>query len=126
MKLSTKLTCTFALTMSITLGIGPLSLGEMASLNERTNDLSKNWLPSITTITQLNNITSNFRRRELAHILSTTNEVMQKYETQMNALIPEIDQTIQNYTKLITHPKNGKTTPNFLRPGKATLQFMEK
>jgi methyl-accepting chemotaxis protein len=80
MKLSTKLYGGFSALLLLVAGLGFFAMSQMKAIQDDTNDLATNWLPSIKAAGQLNEIAQKMRRYELVHIMSTTEEGLKKYE----------------------------------------------
>jgi methyl-accepting chemotaxis protein len=126
MKLSVKLTCCFAALLIMLCGLGVFSVVEMGSINRSTSELATNWLPTIKVIGTLNEQTSQFRRMELIHLLTTDQAAMATYERQMAELKKQIEKSIETYRPLITEPEERENFPKFLEAWKAFLALHEK
>ena len=79
MKLSAKLITLAAVLSSFSVIIGLLAMFGMSSMNKDTQDLSKNWLPTIKVVGELNGFVNEYRRNELVHILSTDEALTKEY-----------------------------------------------
>ena len=71
MKLSAKLITLSAILASFSAIIGILAIFGMSNMNKDTQDLSKNWLPTIKIVGELNGLVNEYRRNELVHIMAT-------------------------------------------------------
>jgi len=105
MKLSTKLIGSFSLLLVLILGCGLLSISVTGDIYEDTEDLAKNWLPSIQTIGFIQNKFQAVRRIELVHIFSTEEGEMVEYEAAMDKDLGELAAAQATYEKLISTPE---------------------
>jgi methyl-accepting chemotaxis protein len=113
MKFSTKLAGSFALLLLLILSLGIFSIVELSALNKDSNDLATNWLPSIKVLGELNDQISSFRRAELIHILTASDEGKREYERRMNEQQDTIAKTRKRYEPLISEPGEREGYPKF-------------
>jgi methyl-accepting chemotaxis protein len=113
MKLSSKLISTTTILTLLSIIIGSLSIFEMTKINSATQDLSKNWLPTIKVIGELNGLVNEYRRNELVHILATEESLMREYEDKLKKLTITIQEKSNEYSKLITEPEEKEAYPRF-------------
>lgn len=85
----------------------------MTKINSATQDLSKNWLPTIKVIGELNGLVNEYRRNELVHILATEESLMREYEDKLKKLTITIQEKSNEYSKLITEPEEKEAYPRF-------------
>ncbi len=102
MKLSTKLIGSFGLLLVFLLACGLLSYNEMHVIYDDAEELATNWLPSIKTVTFMENKFQSFRRQELQHILATSDEKMREYEKSMQEAAEALKNSQIKYEKLIS------------------------
>lgn len=113
MKLSTKLTLLSSVLTLLSLIIGCFSIYEMSNINNNTQDLSQNWLPTIKVVGELNGLVNDYRRSELVHILTTDQSIMREYEDRLRNISSAIDAKSKEYEKLITEPEEKEAFPKF-------------
>ena len=126
MKLSTKLIGAFAIFLVLICTLGVFAIREMATINQSTTDMATNWLPAIKAIGKVNNLTSYFRRLELAYLLADSRESQNSYERQLEEVKPEIDKAIKVYEPLVTEPEERENFPKFLAEWKQLLALHEQ
>ena len=91
MKLSIKLVSLAAILTVFSMIIGFVSISSMASINKEVKEISQNWLPTVKTVGELNSMVNEYRRNELAHIVSTDESMMRQYENKIKELTVNID-----------------------------------
>ncbi len=86
--------------------IGGMSFLLMGRLNEKTNDISTSWLPSIDTARDMETTLSNIRLNELGYLTAVSDEVeessltyIQKETEEMNALLSKYGDLIDEEEK---------------------------
>ncbi|MGE5499431.1 MAG: MCP four helix bundle domain-containing protein, partial [Syntrophothermus sp.] len=84
LKISSKLILSFSLTLLLTVFLGVFSIVKLADVNATTAEMEKDWMPSIGFVGNMNTNIAGFRAAELQHILSVTEQEMDKYEKEMN------------------------------------------
>jgi len=113
MKLSTKLICSLAVLIALLLGLGIFSINRMAKINSETNELATNWLPTIKTVGELNDLINKVRRTELLHIVTTNEEAMRQLEQDMLQLVDSVSKKMAEYEPLISEPEERENYPKF-------------
>lgn len=113
MKLSSKLILFSALLISLTLATGILSIVQMSHINTNTQELSKNWLPTIQIAGELNGLVNEYRRNELVHILATEESLIREYDGKLLNLTSTIDTKIREYEPMMTEPEERLNFPKF-------------
>jgi len=113
MKLSLKLILLSATLTSLSVVIGILSIIEMSHINANTQELSKNWLPTIKVVGELNGLVNEYRRNELVHILATEESLMREYEGKLRDLTSTIATKIKEYEPMMTEPEERVNFPKF-------------
>jgi methyl-accepting chemotaxis protein len=84
------------------------------SIHHRTKEINRNWLPSIIHVSTMNMLTSDYRIRELQHILSTSQEDMARYEKEMADVAARIRNEMSQYELLITTESERRLHGEFL------------
>ncbi len=102
MRLSSKLILAFGLLIVLLVGNNIAALYLLSSVNTSVSDLSKNWLPSVDAIANVDNEVQVIRRTELIHILSTDNSSMNTYDRLLDKTKSDLEIAINRYEKLIS------------------------
>lgn len=103
-KLSRKLALGFALVVSLMLVYGAYSFTAYQTMASDINELAKNWLPSIKTISQITEKVGRYRRLEFQHILATEDAAMQGFEGELEKTLSDLGVLNKNYEALISSP----------------------
>jgi len=108
LKLAHKMALGFGLVLVILAGFGFFSLKTMSIINDQSTEISENWLPSVSTIGELDGNFSQYRIYESSHIINTTDEGMAKFDALLTEQANQIKTNIATYEKLIssTEEKN--------------------
>lgn len=107
MKLSMKLILLSTILMLFSISISTISLYRMTDINNKTQELSTNWLPSMKLAAQLNLTFNGFRRFELVHILLSDPVEMKRYESIMDGLQIEFNKLLNEYHNHISEIDEG-------------------
>ena len=107
MKLSMKLILLSTVLMLFSISISTISLYRMTDINNKTQELSTNWLPSMKLASQLNLTFNGFRRFELVHILLSDPVEMKRYENIMDGLQVEFNKLLNEYHNHISEIDEG-------------------
>lgn len=104
LKIRTKLLALVGVLLLGLTAIGLVSLSFMADINMGSTVIAGNWMPSIIAAEELNTLTSDFRIREMGHVLAQDKAEQQNYETQLSDVSSQINALFQQYeTELITN-----------------------
>ena len=122
MKLSAKLITLSAILSSFSVIIGLLAMLGMSNMNKDTQDLSKNWLPTIKVVGELNGFVNEYRRNELVLILSNEESLTKEYENRLRKTESDIKAKIHEYEPLISEPEEKVAFPLFLAAWKSYLE----
>jgi methyl-accepting chemotaxis protein len=112
-KLSMKFGGAFALLLLLTAFTGIYSVGKLSAVNEITTEISKNRLPSVVAISDMNTNTSDFRIGELQFILSLTEEEGAKYEKAMQTVLADLAKNQYTYEPLVASDEERKLYESF-------------
>jgi len=105
MKLSAKLIGSFGLLIALILMTGLLSILTSKHIYDDTEDLGKNWLPSIRTIGEIKDYMQTLRRAEFVHVLANTAAEKLEEEQRMDKQLSSLQTALQTYEKLISSPE---------------------
>jgi methyl-accepting chemotaxis protein len=113
MRLSTKLILAFGILIILQIGGNITALMLMGNINTCVENLSKNWLPSIDSLSSIDHHLQSLRRHELIHVISTDDASMRKYEKQLDEDKVNLMKAIDRYVPLISSPDERNIYNNF-------------
>ncbi len=102
LKIWTKLALVIALSLLSLVGLGIFSLVLMDSINDASSKIADISVPAIILAEEMNANSSDYRRCELAHIISSDSEQMQDYENQMAQYESALQQGFSDYMAVTT------------------------
>jgi len=108
MKLSVKLTGLSTTLTLFTIIVGVLAILGMSNINRETQDLAKNWLPSVKSVSELSDAVNEFRRDQLAKIIvniNNNNELVVEYNQKTDNDSARVQRRMDRYAKLISEPE---------------------
>ena len=79
--------------------MGGYSIKNLDSVNEKSTEISKKWVPAMVYSEELNTMTSDFRILEYDHIISTNAEMMKEKEKEMEEKSKEVEKYLVLYKK---------------------------
>jgi Methyl-accepting chemotaxis protein len=80
----------------------------MSNINRETQDLAKNWLPSVKSVSELSDAVNEFRRDQLAKIIvniNNNNELVVEYNQKTDNDSARVQRRMDRYAKLISEPE---------------------
>lgn len=110
LKIGVKLTILAGFLLISIIGIGIFSMSRMDNINDGSTQMADNFLPSVSSAHTLNTYISDYRMREFAHIISTSNSEMAQYDNQLQEMKQKIENEMTAYSKLV----NGEFDRNLL------------
>ncbi|MYM30228.1 HAMP domain-containing protein [Duganella sp. CY15W] len=113
LKIATKLIVSFGAVLLLTLVLGLSNIFSMNHVNQASNDLAENWMPSVRAVMQLRIDLGELRRWELSHMLNDKPEQVSMYEKRLEESIATIKKHRQEYEKLISSPEEKATATEF-------------
>jgi methyl-accepting chemotaxis protein len=81
------------------------SLTQMSTMNNATVDITTNWMPSVTTLDQIQSGLSEHRRWELRHLIATDQNDLAEVDHQIASVRGKIADLRVKYEKLISSPE---------------------
>ena len=105
MKLGTKLGLAFAALVLLTLAVGGFALGQLSSVNERTQELADDRLPSIKVLGELRVAANQLRRQESDHVISSEPAEMTMVEARISEGKAAFLDRQKAYEPLISSPE---------------------
>ena len=102
MNVSSKLSLGFGILIILVVLLGIISIQKMSHVNDKSNELAENWMPSIKVVEEINTGAAEFRIAQYDRILSKTPEGMKKAEEDMLEALAAINEDRVLYEKLIS------------------------
>ncbi|WP_186393759.1 MULTISPECIES: methyl-accepting chemotaxis protein [unclassified Pannonibacter] len=100
-------------------------LSGLATLNDSTEDLGRNWLPSVAVVNSINTATSDFRIYQAEHITSLDEASMRSAETFLESIRTAIVNSSRDYEKLISSPEEQSIYNDFRTKWESYLKRSE-
>ncbi len=99
MTIKLKLILSYVLVIAVLVGLSFYSSSALKDINNQSTIIEKVWLPQLNDTTQIPTLVSNFRIKELQHVIADNKETMDKYESEANDIKKQIDDLIASYEK---------------------------
>lgn len=104
-KIGARLNAAFATALLLLCLTGMFGAYQSSSINQRTVDISTNWLPSIVALAAINDSTGDLRRTSIMHTLEATADGKKAQQTSHDSIQNiELPEKIAAYEKLISSP----------------------
>lgn len=91
----------FSLFIAVATAQGLYALNQMEAVHEKTDEVTHNWLPSVTSLGKLNTDTSDFRVKQLRHNIATDQQELKQLEVEMQAELDSIAANRAAYESLL-------------------------
>ncbi|QBE64599.1 methyl-accepting chemotaxis protein [Pseudoduganella lutea] len=104
LKIARKLLLAFAVVQLLMLVLGIACLQSMSRINDASDDLAENWLPSVRGVMQVRADVNDLRRLELAFLLASTVQEKDRIAQQMDTVQGASRDNAARYEKLISSP----------------------
>ncbi|HZI04473.1 MAG TPA: methyl-accepting chemotaxis protein [Archangium sp.] len=111
---------------SLTLMLGAFAISQMEEMNVATDEVTDNWMPSITTVSAANTGTSNFLIYELQHVLATEEAQITSLEGDLREEQESIQRNLEQYKPLATTEEEKRLYDEFGRLWKGYREEHEK
>jgi methyl-accepting chemotaxis protein len=108
LKISGKIITVVSVIMVLMLSLGLFSIVQLSKVNNSTEEIATNWLPSIEAVDNIGVLMGEFRRFELQHILSNTKADWDHYDKEMAQTEEKLKRAESDYQKLISSPEEKK------------------
>jgi methyl-accepting chemotaxis protein len=126
MKIGAKLALSFILLFVMMIALGSRSIYHIASVNQKTVDITTDWLPRVRLTLEMNTRKSDFRTREYRHILSTVPEDMAVAEKHMAEDLEKFNDSRLQYEKVIASPEEKRLYDEMLGTWRSYLAVHDK
>ncbi len=113
MRLSTKLIFMTTVLLAALGGLGYFSVIQLQKVNQKSTDISTNWLPSTINVQRINTLTSDYRIYEISYIHSIKDESLANFEQSMDNILHELAIVRENYEKFISLEQERVMYENF-------------
>ena len=122
LKIGTRLYAGFGLLIAIMVVVVSVALMAQGKLNDASNEIAANWLPSVEKANQLNTVIGDFRIYEMQHVMNTDDAKMANIEKLMEAKEAEVANVRKAYEALISSPEERKLYDAFAESRTAYLK----
>ena len=102
LKIGAKLLCVVAVVLGLMTFLGVFAVNELAKVNATSTEMELNWVPSISTLGEIQHHANEVRRAELRHLLASTEDDMGAQEQKLEHALSEMATVVTSYEKLIT------------------------
>jgi methyl-accepting chemotaxis protein len=126
LKISTKLSMSFAVILILTSFLGGFSLVQLDRVNNTSTVMADNWMQSVQVTLELNTLTSDFRLAEANHVLSITPDEQKQQEQNMDVIILDMEEHFSKYANLISEPSEKSVFQDFQDKWDAYLVIHEQ
>ena len=126
LRLSTKLIGGFAVVLALATAQSLFGVSVLKQVNDKSTEISENWLPSVKLTSDLNTNTSDFRVAQLQHVLASDNAAMNAFEKEMVEVTATFEKNRSSYLKLISSDEERKLYEAFDSDWKKYLSFPSK
>ncbi|GFO60144.1 hypothetical protein GMST_24690 [Geomonas silvestris] len=101
LKIGGKIVLVVAGVLVLSIVQGVISLSQLSKVNGSTLEMAQQRLPSVRSIGRIQTLVGDFRRAEFQHLLSDTDQDMEKYEKRMVKTIEDIKKLTTEHEKRI-------------------------
>jgi methyl-accepting chemotaxis protein len=105
LKIATKLIVSFGAVQVLSLILGLNAIAAMGRINQASDDMAQNWMPSVQAVMALRIDVGDYRRWQLAHILGNDEKLYDTYEKRMSDTLATFKADSERYQKLISSPE---------------------
>jgi methyl-accepting chemotaxis protein len=113
LKIATKLVVSFGVVLLLTLVLGVAAMVSMSRVNQASDDLATNWMPSVRMAMELRTDLGEMRRWELAHLINDDPAGFATYEKRMADTLATMKIHRDAYEKLISSPEEKAIATEF-------------
>ena len=126
LKISKKLTLSFLLVVGLTVLLGIFSISKLSDVDGTSTEMQLIWMPSVKATSDMNTNTSDLRIQELQHILSTTTEDMDYYESEMEKQLNLLKENQKIFEPLISSDEEKRLYEEFKTEFDEYIQINKK
>ena len=125
LKISTRLSATFALLVAALLVVAGVAATQLSSMHQSQQRITDNILVSVQLINRLNTDLAKARLLELRHVFNDAASYKQNIESEMGKLQEEMDEIKKEYAPLINSDEERKKYESLLNERKEYVQLMQ-
>ncbi|KQW96528.1 chemotaxis protein [Massilia sp. Root418] len=114
LKIATKLIVSFAAVQVLALILGLNAIAAMGRMDQASDDLAENWLPSVQAAMAIRIDIGDYRRWQLLHILSSEDKWHDTYEKRLSDTLAVFQADSERHQKLISSPEEKALYDGFL------------
>ena len=122
-KISTKLIGGFAIVLALATAQSLFGLHTLSDVNDKSTEITDNWLPSTKLIGGMDTNTSDFRIAQFQHVLASDDAAMNGFEKEMAEVTATFEKNRSAYVKLINSNEERKLYEAFDSEWKKYLSF---
>ncbi len=102
MRLSTKLILMTTILLLALTWLGFFSITQLEKVNQKTTEITTNWLPSTINVQRINTLTSDYRIFEINHVYSSNSTSTDRFEKALSNISKELKAARKEYETLIS------------------------
>lgn len=129
MKVKVKLLVLAGALVAAILLVGLAAIIGAGFMNQKSQDLADNWMPSALFATEMDTLTSNYRIMQYAHMTADSEEQMKDFEAQLESISNEIAETCTQYEAILLSDEDavliGETKAAWNAYKEMNTQFLE-
>jgi methyl-accepting chemotaxis protein len=122
MTISAKLVAAFGAVLVLFIINASVTWVQVQVMNDASNDISRNWMPSVMAVSRLETLMLQHRRYELVHILSTDDKFMADTDRTITGVRADLAAARDRYEKLISSPEEQQLYQHF---GQEVAKYMD-
>lgn len=105
LRIFTKLMGAFGVVLVLFLATGVYALMQMSTMDDSANELADNWMVSVGAAQTMDTLVGDYRRFELEHIISQTEQEMAGNEKRMDEIAGQLEAVTATFAALLTLPE---------------------
>jgi methyl-accepting chemotaxis protein len=114
LKIANKLLLSFGAVQLLMLILGVACISAMGRINQASDDLAGNWMPSVQSVLMLRADLGEMRRWELSHLLSSDDKELAMYEQRMAATLEDVKKDRARYETQVSSSEERVLYDNFV------------
>lgn len=118
-----KLFVAFGVIMMVMIAVGIYAITSLKTVNGKSEEIAKNWMPSAIRANELNTLTSDFRLREYSHVVSEDKQRMDAMEQDMKEINEQINIKLADYGAILSSAEDGQLLDAVKREWATYLQL---
>ncbi|MDB5820074.1 MAG: chemotaxis protein, partial [Rhizobacter sp.] len=102
LKLRSKLGLSFFSVVLLTAAVGAFAVAQLSRINDSTQAIAGDWMPSIQAIEAIRSLANDNRRAEAQHVLASNADDMRRHELRLQADKSKLSQALAVYEPLVS------------------------